>query len=1657
MKFARYLEDTQTPEWQRAYIDYRLLKKRITAIRRAMPEPTTMSPVASRGDLPGSLQVPEEPESLRRFSVSTKSHENMTNATNLNDSLPELAADGPSQQPQPRDLFQRSQTLPASINTNRSRPSLSHIISTSQTRIARSLSRRLTIFGGGQKPHPYSDLPLRELLPLLSPLELAFFTTLDAEVEKIEKFYVAREQDMALHTSMLEKQLQELEEHRKLFDAAYGSSAWASALNAGAILKLKAKILSDEASLSPAKHSKHKGKGAITGDSKANTPGASSSNLSLPEPLSADRQLDPDDFHDAKHKLRKAVMEHYRALEMLQNYRILNLTGIRKALKKFQKVTKISVQKTYISEKVDTTYFASDERVQAMMDRLETLYAIRFTQGDKKRALERLRLGPMHKTHHVSTFWAGLLIGLALPALASGLYFSYQQDTRNAIPGWDALLLVYGVFLIPVLFSLLVGLNVQVWSNTRINYVFIFEFDLRTRMDHREYFQIPSILFATLCGAFWLSFAQIGSLSPTLYPLIWLGFAAVLMFDPLPLVFKPSRWWLLRSIGKLLTSGTRPVEFADFWMGDQFCSLVFTLSNLCLVGCLYDDGFNSNWRQCGTSSRLWPLAFFLAILPFLIRFVQSIKRYADSGLITHLINGGKYFSGILAYLCYYMWRHRGGYGASFIAWCIVQTIYSLYAGSWDLFMDWSIFDLHERYPLLRKDLLYSSHVYENEQLGNRDQYRATREVPLPYSLALDERRADRDEERNTLKIPRHVWHQQCWCLVHSCVAQSATLQIPEWKRAYIDYRLFKERLRAIRQAAKIGDDLLYTVDSFTESTSQLGHSNNYRTHAGGGGAAGSVLSVIQSDSGEGSSEESFAMNMQMERRDLSFVHSHGPRPQQPQLRVDGQSAVITRPPPVAPDKRPSIHRTLTPKSNIAIRPPSAVDAPGPAAPIIRNPKLTLPQLIVRQATSRSHLAPPSPGGETVNTGGRAARISSNIVTRQWTNQSPTKPPASPGAVPPSPASRLKKNVSHMFDPLRKHPYAQLSMHSLIPLLSGQELAFFIALDEQVSKIEMFYQERQRAMKAKSRELELQLRELTAHRRRFDAAHSEPSTAAWANVLVPLAFAGDLVRSRFAPRPSSKPSTIDSKAREEIQEEIVFEGRFEPEKYLAAKRKLKKAVMEHHRALGMLNNYRILNIYAISRVLAKFEKTTKIPAQRAYMEEKVETTDFYTDDSLKSMMEELQNVYAVSFERGNRQKAAKRLRAGIQYKSHHNSTFCSGIAIGSALVAFGSGIAHVSEQSTRDQIAGWDGLLFIFGVFFVPVFFAVLIGLNLLVWSRNRINYTFIFELNLRTRLDHREYWLLPSVLLATLSYAFWLSFARIGAPTISPTLWPAVWLGCTTMLLVDPFPVLFKSSRYWLIKNTAKLLKSGLRRVEFSDFWLGDQFCSLSFPLSNIPLIVCVYVHGLSPEWRECGNSSNLWPLNFLLAILPFFVRFVQSVKRYADSKVQTHLVNAGKYAAGCFAQFWYIFWRHRGSPFDAVFALWVIFNTAYTVYALTWDLLMDWSLLRVHVRYKLLRKDLIYTHIWLYYFAIITNTILRFLWLLYIPAKGPDAMLRSFIVGFWEIVRRWQWNFYRLENEQIGNADQYRATREVPLPYMTRREVEDEDEDDASEEEKDG
>lgn len=93
---------------------------------------------------------------------------------------------------------------------------------------------------------------------------------------------------------------------------------------------------------------------------------------------------------------------------------------------------------------------------------------------------------------------------------------------------------------------------------------------------------------------------------------------------------------------------------------------------------------------------------------------------------------------------------------------------------------------------------------------------------------------------------------------------------------------------------------------------------------------------------------------------------------------------------------------------------------------------------------------------------------------------------------------------------------------------------------------------------------------------------------------------------------------------------------------------------------------------------------------------------------------------------------------------------------------------------------------------------------------------------------------IPAILISTLCYSFWLSFNRIGSHTVQPTTWPLIWLGFNTFMLCNPLPIYHRSSRVWLIKRFARLLVSGLTRVEVRAHRSSSELVWTHFTLSSL-------------------------------------------------------------------------------------------------------------------------------------------------------------------------------------------------------------------------------
>ncbi|CAE6434665.1 unnamed protein product [Rhizoctonia solani] len=616
----------------------------------------------------------------------------------------------------------------------------------------------------------------------------------------------------------------------------------------------------------------------------------------------------------------------------------------------------------------------------------------------------------------------------------------------------------------------------------------------------------------------------------------------------------------------------------------------------------------------------------------------------------------------------------------------------------------------------------------------------------------------------------------------------------------------------------------------------------------------------------------------------------------------------------------------------------------------------------------------------------------------------------------------------------------VSIDDLLLSLNSVELEFFELLHQEIEKVDAFYKAREKDAILKMSALREQMKELRDHKKLLD----EHRDGLWPGVLS--------VFSSANPKATKSTENLDESRPQSRERAHADRAARDPDAYRRAKKKLKKAVLEFYKSLEHLQNYRILNVTGFRKALKKFDKITKMNIQEQYMRERVDGRDFMSGETCSCLLKEVEQIYATQFAQGNEKKARGRLRAGPRKITHHFSTFRSGTWIGLSVPALVMAVYHLLQPEAREQVPEWHSLLQVYAALSIPIMFVLLIGLNLVAWARARINFVFIFGLDVRTVIDAKEYVELPAFLFTTLAYAFCMSFSLTGSDIIPSTRWPIIWVILALVTLFNPLPIFHRSARYWLLRTFGMLFLSGTRRVEFADFWLGDQFCSLVYTMSNMYFLICAYADHWERIEQRCQLEQH-WTVPLVLSTIPFIIRFVQCIRRYIDSKHRHHLTNAVKYVASIIYYLTYYIWRKNDMDYDIHLAVFVTFATINSLFGAYWDYTMDWGVLQVQgAQYKLLRKELAYSG-WIpaYYVAIVANVLIRFSWIGYIPRGGPPITTRSFIISVLEMFRRVQWNFFRLENEHIGNADQFRVTREIPLPYVFPGEEESDDEDSGS------
>ena len=93
-------------------------------------------------------------------------------------------------------------------------------------------------------------------------------------------------------------------------------------------------------------------------------------------------------------------------------------------------------------------------------------------------------------------------------------------------------------------------------------------------------------------------------IAPELLPLFLLIVNVGIGVMPFNIFYYPTRRWLIGTIRRLVTAPYHAVKFKDFYLGDQFCSLVVVLFDLDFMICFFGVDF---WHNCLITLSLWIL------------------------------------------------------------------------------------------------------------------------------------------------------------------------------------------------------------------------------------------------------------------------------------------------------------------------------------------------------------------------------------------------------------------------------------------------------------------------------------------------------------------------------------------------------------------------------------------------------------------------------------------------------------------------------------------------------------------------------------------------------------------------------------------------------------------------------------------------------------------------------------------------------------------------------------------------------------------------------------------------------------------------------------------------------------------------------------------
>ncbi|KAF8014363.1 hypothetical protein BT93_H0257 [Corymbia citriodora subsp. variegata] len=488
--------------------------------------------------------------------------------------------------------------------------------------------------------------------------------------------------------------------------------------------------------------------------------------------------------------------------------------------------------------------------------------------------------------------------------------------------------------------------------------------------------------------------------------------------------------------------------------------------------------------------------------------------------------------------------------------------------------------------------------------------------------------------------------------------------------------------------------------------------------------------------------------------------------------------------------------------------------------------------------------------------------------------------------------------------------------------------------------------------------------------------------------------------------------------------------------------IRAAYVELYSGLGLLRTYSSSNKMAFLEILNKFDEVIGRQASASYRE-KVEGSHFVSSNKVAGLMREVENVVTLHFANNDRETAKQFLKTQHNYDSYIITLFV-GLSTVSLLTLISIYVILVHVAGIFSPTSDMDYIKTVYPIFSMFTLWSLhlfVYGCNLFLWKRAGINHNFILELSPSTALVYGDAFLLCMTFMTTMVGTM-IVHLLLRDSSFSPNLVDAI-LGVPLLIffavLVCPFDLFYRSTRFCFLRGMRNIVFSPFYEVPMADAFMADQLTSQIPLLRHMESTACYFLAGIfkTHQYETCKSGRPFRELAYAISFLPYYWRTMQCARRWFDERDVNHLVNIVKLVLAIMAAGARIGYARRND--HLWFGIALATSVMATVYQLYWDFVKDWGLLNPKSRNPWLRDDLVLKRKSIYYISIALNVVLRVAWVetvLRFHVGAVESRLLEIFLASLEVIRRGQWNFYRLENEHLNNMGKFSAVKMVPLPF---------------------